>query len=93
MDNPDRLGEEQHRQYMRLVYDKCLCCFRLHPEVWLSIARYELTIPNGVVQARAVLKEALTTLPQVFCSYYLSVSLTQLCPVHSFPVCSRLCSG
>jgi hypothetical protein len=65
MDNPDRLGDEQHRQYLRLVYDKCLCCFRLHPEVWLSMARYELTIPNGVVQARAVLKEALTTLPQV----------------------------
>jgi hypothetical protein len=85
MDNPDRLPDEQHRHFMRLIYDKyamlspfirnisfrCLCCFRLHPEVWLSIARYELSVLNGVVQARLVLKEALTTLPQVIFVYVL----------------------
>jgi predicted Zn-dependent protease len=49
---------------MSLICGRCLCCFRLHPEVWLSIARYELSVPNGVVQARTVLKEALATLPQ-----------------------------
>ena len=29
-----------HRQLMTLVFEQCLCCFRLHPEVWLSFCRY-----------------------------------------------------
>lgn len=33
--------------------------------MWLSIARYELSVLNGAVQARSVLKEALAILPQV----------------------------
>lgn len=51
---------------VRLVYEQCLCCFRLHPEVWLSLARYELTRgtdSSAVTAARDVYRRAIECNP------------------------------
>jgi hypothetical protein len=31
--NPDNLEPDNHRDFIRMVFDQCLCCFRFHPEV------------------------------------------------------------
>jgi hypothetical protein len=42
LSNPCNLDAQQQRQYIRAVFDRALCCHRHHPEVWLSLARFEL---------------------------------------------------
>jgi tetratricopeptide (TPR) repeat protein len=63
---------------MRAIFDRVLCCHRHHPEVWLSLARFELSAasdatPAGATkqdagstgEAKAILREALGCNPQV----------------------------
>lgn len=50
---------------MNLLFDKCLCCFRHHSEVWISRAKYEQLISGQASEARLVLKEAIETLPDM----------------------------
>ncbi|CAE7535359.1 CSTF77, partial [Symbiodinium microadriaticum] len=64
MGNPDNLAEDKLRSMLRMVFDMCLGCFYLHPEVWISLYRYVLSTA-GPADARAVLKDALAVIPQV----------------------------
>ena len=67
--NPDNLTEDAHKSYMRMIYDQCLCCLRLHPEVWMGLARFEASQTTGVDvsvnEARNVYREAIDIIPNV----------------------------
>lgn len=62
MKNTEIYDSEQHREYMLLLFDQCLCCFRHHPEVWVSLAQFEQR-SRGVAEARVVFREALEVIP------------------------------
>lgn len=67
--NPDNLGPAQLHGAVRLAYDQCLCCFRLHPEVWISLARFELAQSyraqsDSVPEGRAVYQRAVVCNPR-----------------------------
>ena len=62
MKNSQLYEADQHRDYMLMLYDRCLCCFRQHPEVWISLAQYEQRT-RGVSEARVVFREAMEVLP------------------------------
>lgn len=65
---------------MSMLFDQCLCCFRLHPEVWMTIAHYEYgTYHRRLPEARAVLREAIETIPDVV---LLRVALAELEECH-----------
>ena len=69
MTNPDNLADDAHKAYMRMIYDQCLCCLRLHPEVWMGLARFEAAQTSGVDdrinEARNVYREAIEIIPNV----------------------------
>ena len=54
--NPDNLTPEGLHNMLQYVYRRCLCCFRYHPEVWLSFAEFEYS--HGYPgEARTVLSQ------------------------------------
>lgn len=69
MTNPDNLTDDAHKAYMRMIYDQCLCCLRLHAEVWMGLARFEASQTSGVDdsinEARNVYREAIEIIPNV----------------------------
>ena len=62
MKNTEIYDADQHREYILMLYDRCLCCFRHHPEVWVSLAQFEQR-SRGVSEARGVFREAMEVLP------------------------------
>lgn len=78
--NPDNLAPAQLHSAVRLVYDQCLCCFRLHSEVWISLARLEMTQnyraqSHSVIECRAVYWRAVACNPR---SALLRLGLSEL---------------
>lgn len=88
--NPDNLSPEAFKSAMQMLYDQCLCCMRFHPEVWLSLAWFHASVggggvgartsaiggkSSGIVEARAVLNEAIETIPA---SALLRVSFSEI---------------
>jgi hypothetical protein len=63
MENPDEMPVESHRSMMNMLFDRCLCCFRYHGEVWISRSRYEQSV-TGAVEARNILREAVEVNPE-----------------------------
>ena len=64
----DSMEPALHKQLMTLVFEQCLCCFRHHPEVWLSYCKYtrsylkELHHANVLI-LRGMYREAIGTIP------------------------------
>ena len=63
--NPDNLSRENLRAMLHLAYRRCLCCFRFHPEVWLSFAQLEYNEFGSASEARAILLQAVDAMPEV----------------------------
>jgi hypothetical protein len=74
MTNPDNLSTDIHRQYIEMIYDQCLCCFSLHPEIWMGLARFHNQY-SGLSEARNVYREAIEALPD---SLFLRISFSEL---------------
>jgi hypothetical protein len=56
------MDAEHHRQYLLMLYDQCLCCFRHHAEVWVSLAQLEMT-SSGATAARTIFREGIEVVP------------------------------
>ena len=41
MSSPDYMSAASFAPLMRMIFGQCLCCFRYHPELWMSLARFE----------------------------------------------------
>lgn len=65
MSNPDNRPIDEHRQYMRMLFEQCLCSSRFFPEVWLSYASYELKRNASHGAAREILQNGVAVLPDV----------------------------
>jgi hypothetical protein len=80
MSNPDNLSDESLRMMMHLIYDQCLCCLLFYPEIWMSLAKFELgQKPSCVSDARVVLRESIEVIPE---SALLRVTLAELEEMH-----------
>lgn len=64
LQNPDNLAPQNFKSNMKAIYEKCLSCHLFHPEIWLSIAKFELDF-SGILEARTVYREAIDIIPKV----------------------------
>eukprot|EP01041_Mallomonas_annulata_P001032 gene1032-2022_t len=62
--NPLNLPPESLHEMIILVYDQCISCMRLHPEIWISLAKYQQE-NTSIIAARSVYKEAIEIIPDV----------------------------
>lgn len=65
MTNPDNLSRESLRAMLHFAYSRCLCCFRFHPEVWLSFAQLEFNEFGSANESRIILLQAVEAMPEV----------------------------
>jgi hypothetical protein len=60
--NLQTLDPEQQKQYILLLYDVCLCSFRLFPEIWVALANFA-QYAYGITASRIVFKDAIDIVP------------------------------
>eukprot|EP00953_Heterococcus_sp_UTEX-ZZ885_P016425 9235-Heterococcus_DN1.PRE.2 len=65
MSNPERVNDAGLKLRVRHSFTQCLSCFRLHPEIWHDLARFEALMGgDDITIANSVYKQAIEVLPQ-----------------------------
>jgi hypothetical protein len=78
MSNPERVNDAGLKLRVRHSFTQCLSCFRLHPEIWHDLARFEALMGgDDITIANTVYKEGMhacrhTVIPP---SYYILQSI------------------